>query len=467
MNFFKAVFSDEPDSPPHESDHSDPAEDDTATATSTAWSFGDLIQTLASKSESVLETYRRDLEDFGSGLRKETSVIREAASRAVKDLPASLDAGASVAQESLESVGQAIDDIGSTVWNSTAQIISHGRGSLLAPDFDSDSYDSSSNDDNRKRLSSSSGGGQGLDLKRYSRFDALVRALQGDVNTYLEEPEDLGNFGEWKLGFELDKKGEEIENLIEENGVVEEIYGKVVPNKTDHESFWSRYFYKLHKLKQAEDARAKLVKRAISGDEEEDLSWDFDDDDDDDGYEPKGGGGGGSSTSGVSQLKEENSAEVATTGGASVEAVKELKIENDGTGVAPECKTDGGDKSEEVDNNENAAPNVVPATNVSDNGDKLDVKNEGKEAPEAKADNDSGESCKDSDISVVSSQPSMPGEEDMGWDEIEDIESNDEKRGDGVGSTSRIDLRKRLSAADQDEDLNWDIEEDDDEVVKS
>jgi hypothetical protein len=32
----------------------------------------------------------------------------------------------------------------------------------------------------------------------------------------------------------------------------------------------------MFKLKQAEEARGLLVKRAISGDEEEDLSWDFD-----------------------------------------------------------------------------------------------------------------------------------------------------------------------------------------------
>ena len=41
----------------------------------------------------------------------------------------------------------------------------------------------------------------------------------------------------------------------------------------------------MNKLKEAEDARAKLVKQVIVGDDEEDLSWDFDDDD---GYEPKG-----------------------------------------------------------------------------------------------------------------------------------------------------------------------------------
>ncbi|KAL2341212.1 hypothetical protein Fmac_009152 [Flemingia macrophylla] len=461
MNFFSSVFSDEPDSPPPESDLPDPLPSDSA------WSFGGLIQTLASKSESVLENYRRDFEEFGSGLRKETAVIREAASRAVKDLPASLDAGASVAQESLESVGQAIDDIGSTVWNSTAQIISHGRESLLISDLDYDSsnYDTYNNNSSYNYNVGKSGSGSG-DLKRYSRFDTLVRALQSDVNTYVEEPEDLGNFNEWKLGFELEQKGEEIRDLIEENGVVEDIYEKVVPNRIDHESFWSRYFYRLHKLKQAEDARAKLVKRAIAGDDEEDLSWDFDDDNDNEnnGNEPIG------NTSRVSK-EEENSADFGADGGVvgSVQAgKKDLEIANDGKGVenvqggkgvaAPESKTGVDERSE------NVASNVTE--DVSGGRDKLDVKCEEKEASEVKTDNDNNGSCKDSDISVVSSQPSMPGEEDIGWDEIEDIESNDESKGDAVGSTSRIDLRKKLSVADQDEDLSWDIE-DDDVAVKS
>ncbi|XP_057753500.1 uncharacterized protein LOC130973107 [Arachis stenosperma] len=474
MNFFASVFSEEPDSPTHRSEQPDPDHDDNEPPTADAenspsgdaWSFGGLIQTLASKSESVLENYRRDLEDFSSGLRMETAVIREAASRAVKDLPSSLDAGATVAQESLETVGQAIDDIGFTVWKSTAKIISHGRDSLLAPDFDSS--DSDNNNLARNRLSSSGGS---FDLKRYSRFDALVRALQSDVNTYVEDPEDLENYEEWKLGFVLGDKGEEIGNLMEENGSVEGIYRKVVPSRTDHDNFWTRYFYRLHKLNQAEEARVKLVKRAISGEEEEDLSWDFDDDDDnDDGYELKG-----SSARNAQQQQEVeggNSAEAAT-GNNDVESIspgeKDLKIESDGKGVTSDSKTDGDDDkpAAEVEYERNvASPSSVAAT-VSDGGDgELDMKYEEKEASEVKTDNENGGSCKDSDFSVVSSQPSTHGEEDIGWDEIEDIVSNDENKGDAGGSTSRGDLRKRLTAADQEEDLSWDIE-DDDEDVKS
>ncbi|KAK7835113.1 uncharacterized protein LOC112004598 [Quercus suber] len=404
MDFFKSVFSEDPD-PPQNVDAPEPYPDPDSDSDSTAiWSFGGLIKTIASKSESVIQTYRRDIEEFGSGLKKETSVIREVASRAVMDFPASLDAGASVAQESLESVGQAIDDIGSSVWKSTAEIITHGADKLLVAAAAGSDSDSDSN--NGRQLSSSS---QVSDLKPYSRFDAQVRAVQCDLNTYLEEPKEE-DLEDWKLGFVLEEKGKEIEDLIRENPVIEEIYGNIVSTRVDKESFWIRYFYRVHKLKQAEEARAKLVKRVISHGEEEDLSWDFDDDDEENGE-------------------------------------KNIISNNDNVAL---------DDDKSSRDRDNVVENV---------GVKLNEKG-----------GDSEESGRDSDVSVVSSQPLLVAEEEeLGWDEIEDIGSNDENKGEGedgvVSSSNRVDLRKRLSKAEEEEDLSWDIEDgdddDDDKHVKS
>ncbi|KAG6668259.1 protein DOS2-like [Carya illinoinensis] len=365
MDFFRSVFADDPHPSDSTEHHSKPRSEDVPLSDpnpnpSGAWSFGRLINTVA-----------RDLEEFGSGLKKETALIRDVASRAAKELPGSLVAGASVTQESFESVGHAIDGIGSSVWKSTAEIISQGRDAFLALDSDSDS--SENNDNNNSRIIKNSQG------SRYSRFDAQVRAIQGDMNTYLEEPEDLERYNEWKLGFVLDEKGEEIENLIGENGVIGEIYGKVVPSRIDKDSFWGRYFYRVHKLKQAEDARAKLVKRAISG-EEEDLSWDFDDE------------------------GEENNAsdsKVESSGHDNVEVGSKQK--NDETGG-------------EI---------------------KLEERSDEKGVLEGKT--DSVECGSESEVSVVSSQRLLPEEEDLGWDEIEDVgRSIDDKRGDAVGSADKL-----------------------------
>ncbi|KAL3582855.1 hypothetical protein D5086_017187 [Populus alba] len=395
MNFFKAVFADDPTppdspkSPPPSSENPNP---DPPTQNST-WSFGSLIQTLATKSESVIEIYKKDLEEFGSGLKNESAIIRDVASRAVHDLPASFEARAAVAQES---VGQAIGGIGSSMWKSTAQIISQGRDSILASDHDHDRDLLLSNTDtNRSSLG-----------KQYSRFDAQVRALQCDFDTYCSEPEDKEDYEKWKSrGFVIDEKKEEIERFISENGVIREIYGEVVPNRVDDESFWSRFFYRMFKLNQAEEARALLVKRAISGDEEEDLSWDFDDD------------------------KEEGDGLLSKGGESTVNVVDAEKGSVDGMIV------------------ENVAEKERVGVDGSE--DKLEEK--------------------DSDVSVVSSK--SLAEEDLEWDEIEDIGSNDESKGEAVGSrksagTSRVDLHKQLSAAEEEEDFSWDIEDEDDARVK-
>ncbi|KAF7150343.1 hypothetical protein RHSIM_Rhsim02G0017100 [Rhododendron simsii] len=454
MNFFKSVFSDDdpepsdpqtaPTSPsnsqqsPHQQPDPNPdfppAPTPSISSLTAAWSFGGMIKTLASKSESVLETYRRDLEEFGSGLKKETAVIREVAGRAVMDLPTSLEAGAAAAQESLESVGQAIDNLGVSV----VEIISQGKDSLLDDGYTySDGEHQLENDQNSSNLNS----------KPYSRIDAQIRAIQCDMNTYVKEVEDVEEFEEWKLGFKLGEKGGEIGDLIEENESIEEIFNEVVPGVVDEETFWGRYFYRVYKVKKAEEARAKLVKRAIAGEEEEVLSWDVDDDD----YEESGG-----SKSKVEDLEmkieERGSLGKVDDGFEAASEEKSLRSENDDEKeVVFEAKSDdGGDERVDLDGGESS-------------GDKLEGKSDEKLGSDGKTEN--GGSCKD-DFSIVSSQPSMPEEEDLGWDEIEDTGNTDEIKATTIGSPNRSDLRKRLTAMDEEEDLGWDIE-DDDEPVKS
>ncbi|GKC64826.1 hypothetical protein Tco_1097424 [Tanacetum coccineum] len=96
MNFFKSILSEEDPQP--ETTNSPSAASRTSVYTSSsssevsgtraassgAWSFGDLVKTITTRSESVLETYRRDLAEFGSGLRKESDLFREATNNAVK-----------------------------------------------------------------------------------------------------------------------------------------------------------------------------------------------------------------------------------------------------------------------------------------------------------------------------------------------------------------------------------------------
>ncbi|GJW16123.1 BSD domain-containing protein [Tanacetum coccineum] len=154
--------------------------------------------------------------------------------------------------------------------------------------------------------------------------------------------------------FSVDALKGEIEGVMNaDGGVVREVLKEDVPGRVDEVTFWERYFYKVWKIRKVEEARVMLVKKAIAGDEDEELGW------------------------------------------------------------------------------------------------------------------SEGKTYRDSNISIVSTRPSR---EEDGWDEIEDIGNSDENKDKVVphGSLDRAELRKRLSVAEEDEeDLTWDIEDDEDEPVKA
>ncbi|KAL5701618.1 hypothetical protein ACHQM5_026936 [Ranunculus cassubicifolius] len=446
MNFFKSVFSDDLESSSSDSDEpqltnpqqplltneinpKNPNFTPSSSSTNT-WSFGGLIKTIASKSEVVIQNYQKGLEEFSSELKKETAVIRQA----VKDLPASLEVGASVAQEKLESVGQVIDDLGNTV----SEIITHGKDFVL-----NDNEQESSDFDNQ-------GYGNNNSTRGYSRFDLLIRGVQTDLNTYCEELEDLDEFENWKEGFVLEEKDVEIDDLFNENGEMEGVYRKLVPKTISDEMFWSRYFYKVYKMKQVEEARANLVRRAISG-EDEDLSWDVDDDEEEVSNVVVSKG----ETSGSSQVGKE-APDVALVGSSDVgDKVEEENVVTEVVEKEPVLQSKTG--QDEV-NEESSFEGKLDVSEVND--ENVVEKSEDKLSSDEK--NDQVESCKDSDVSVVSTQPSLPEEEDLSWDEIEDLSSIDQRKVSvSSDSPNKADLRKRLSVADDDEDLSWDIEDDD------
>ncbi|XVE77736.1 hypothetical protein DITRI_Ditri13aG0086400 [Diplodiscus trichospermus] len=462
MDFFKSVFADDPDPPkPQTKADSNKAVDSTPDSSPrqpdpnpnpAGWSFGGLMKTIATRSESVIETYRRDIQEFGSGLKKEIEV----------------------AQGSLENVGHAIDEFGNTVLKGTAQIINQGKDAILTADNESDS---SSSESNSKSFSAQGS----LDSKRYSRFDAQVRAIQGDINTYSEEPEDLGDYKKWKSWFDLEENKEEIERLIEENGEIGNLYKRVVgvSNGVDHETFWCRYFYRVFKLKQAEDVRVKLVKRAISKEEEEELSWDVDDEEEEE-VDDRYVGSHASLKKDIGRKEKdevvEDKAVNLESKGDFLENKEQIEKENENNPIEEmRVKSNDSDKGDNGNADKSSGGNVVT--------DKVNLKKDkgvcnedsvsksvDKVASEGKGDHEesSNGNSKDSDISVVSSHPSMPEEEDLGWDEIEDLSCIDDKNDTHGGSPSsnRVDLKKRLGTAEEDEDLSWDIE-DDDEPVKA
>ncbi|KAL3647914.1 hypothetical protein CASFOL_008882 [Castilleja foliolosa] len=419
MNFFKSILSEDPDPPKpdnlHKSDPSSPLksshDDSDSEEAADRWSFGGLIKNLAI--DSVIETYRKDLEEFGSGLKKETEILRETASRAVKDLPASVEASASAAHGALDGV-----------LKSTAEIIS--KESLFsASDGESETP----------------GTNRSFNSARYSWFDSQLGAIQSDSATFCEDPEDAEEYKKWKLGFELEKNRDEIDDLIGENGDLESAYKRFVPNAGDPDTFWFRYFYRVDKLKQQESVRLNLVKRAISINDDEELSWDVDDEDDNDNGE--------------------NQANLKNGDNVNVVIDKNLKQE-DLNVESHDVNVGDGEKSNLV-----GSKGIIVDSSMSDKEVKPEVVAEVKTDEKVKSENE-----KSDNEEKVSNQPKVK-DEDFDWDEIEDIGGSDEKKVESsgqIGSPNRTELKKRLCSVendDGDDDLSWDIEDDDEPVKKT
>uniref|UniRef100_A0A0E0LP40 BSD domain-containing protein n=2 Tax=Oryza punctata TaxID=4537 RepID=A0A0E0LP40_ORYPU len=457
MDFFKSILAEPepgpssppPPSPEPEQEHAGststpPADDDDVGGGEGGggggWGFGGLLKTLTSQSETVLEAYRRDLAEFGTGLRRETEALRDAAARAARDLPAHAHALDGLA----DIVAQGKDAIAQVAAAAAAPATGHSDGGESEPN---------------------SASGQ----VRYSRFEAQLRALQSDPATFTSDPEDADDFAAWRLGFSVDERSGEIEALCYESDVLEGMVEKLVPGTVESEVFWARYFYRVHKLKQQEDARAKLVKRVFAAEEdEEDLSWEVDDEDEEEQQR-------------VEEAKEEGSKQEPIE-----EDVKHVAEDKESGRIVEENEAEAVEESRGLEKEQKNADALQPEvfgssmvvvdkeekeetsiSNIEESSDKKAVTEEprsstGDDAVKDGAKNETSDSSKDSDYSIVSRQRTATEEEDLEWDEIEDLGEHEEKRGSNNDSSPALkeELRKRLSVAEDDEDLSWDIEDD-------
>ncbi|XP_027913350.1 BSD domain-containing protein C22A12.14c-like [Vigna unguiculata] len=421
MNFFASVFSDSDNA--HQNESQEEANRDSSllerrsdSTGAGAWEIGGLWKRLSAKSELIIETYRRDLQEFGTGLKKEIEV----------------------AQGSLETVGHVVDQFGNSVAKGTARFISHGKDAIPV-------NSGSENNVNTKNKHCTEK--EGFNSRRYSRFEAQVQAIQGDVSTYSEVAEDLEGYEKWKSGFSLEGKSEEMEGLLRENEGMESVYKRVVPNVVDRDTFWFRYYYRVYRFKKAEDMRARLVRRMSR--EEEELSWDVEDDDDDEHSDEN------------NKRKEENS---SGTEKSTVEQMYKSFEDGSKEGKRGDLlhRRGSGDKKDEP----------VGESKVDKSSKEMGDGSKKKE--DAVDDTVNMNDCAvDSDKKMVMEQTidngkdsSVEKEEYLEWDEIEDLSGIDEEKATQTGSPTKVDLRKRLSTAQQqqqEEDLSWDIEDDDDD----
>mmetsp|Transcript_14536 Transcript_14536/g.43933 ORF Transcript_14536/g.43933 Transcript_14536/m.43933 type:complete len:464 (+) Transcript_14536:134-1525(+) len=110
---------------------------------------------------------------------------------------------------------------------------------------------------------------------RYSRLDSDIAAMQRDSGTYCDEPENSDDYAAWLQEFDLEKRADDVAAVVRENTFMAELESRIVPLIVERDTFWRRYFYRLHLLQQAHRARTELAARAAAPQEEE-TPWDDD-----------------------------------------------------------------------------------------------------------------------------------------------------------------------------------------------
>jgi len=198
------------------------------------------------------------------GLEVKESV--QAAKTSLPELATKAAEAGSSAQQQFETIGENIERLGSNVLKSTTELLSSVSEAIDLVEDDA----SPARSKHRRPLSLEGAAG----VAKYNRFEAQVAAMQRDSSTYCDEPEDEEDFQAWQEEFKLDDRQAKIDKLVNENAFMQELQSRIVPDIVDYETFWLRYFYRLHKLQQVQEAREDLVKRATLPEEE--LSWDVD-----------------------------------------------------------------------------------------------------------------------------------------------------------------------------------------------
>lgn len=248
-------------------------------ATMNFWSVASALtdsvkQRTAELAASIQETdWRKELGAFQQGLKEDSEELQHRTKEAVEHLPtvveqlqpektsALLQAKAKEAQQQLQLAGKSLGNFGQKLMLGTTELFDQVKDAIQAEmAFDS-------RGDNRvaskRQLVNVSN-------TKFSRFEADVNAMQRDSSTYCDEPEDEDDYVAWLASFDLEVRRPDVDALIASNTFMAELQARIVPVIVEYDAFWTRYFYRLHKLQQKHDQIIQLTQRVQ---EEEEVGW--------------------------------------------------------------------------------------------------------------------------------------------------------------------------------------------------
>ena len=198
---------------------------------------------------------------------------RRKAAAQLEHLPGTSAVKVQEAAAQLQQAGASLTKIGQRVVNNTTEMLDHFSSAIQA--------EMNANQEMGRSYSGTAPRSQNpAEASKFIRLDADVAAMQRDSSTYCDEPEDEEEFAVWCNSFDLPGMKPDIAKLLSENTFMSELQARIVPVVVDYESFWTRYYYRLHKLEERHAKVTALAMRAEAGVNEDEVGWDMDDDDD-------------------------------------------------------------------------------------------------------------------------------------------------------------------------------------------
>lgn len=193
--------------------------------------LGARLQSMAAsardKSQGLLGEFRRDLAEFTGSVGKESQgLTQDAVANARRAGQRSAEAGKRVTSGLVAGTSGLVDKVRAAVRDASER-----EARLAASDAGRDA-----------------GGAADDAPPEPTPFERAVAAVQRDPSTYTDEPADAGSFAAWKDTFSVE--GSDIDAVLEDNAFMAELQSRIVPLIVDRDTFWERYFFRVHRLRE-------------------------------------------------------------------------------------------------------------------------------------------------------------------------------------------------------------------------
>lgn len=92
-----------------------------------------------------------------------------------------------------------------------------------------------------------------------TRFDAQLHAIHSTLDSFARNPNSV-EYDKWHKDFDVEKKTDAIATDLEKYEELRKVMEKLVPEKVDYKTFWSRYYFLRMAIESEERRRREMLK---------------------------------------------------------------------------------------------------------------------------------------------------------------------------------------------------------------